>query len=196
MRGHHPGNVLGYHGTSGAVAEVIVHGRGRKPLEPSTKSYDWLGRGIYFWENSQQRAEQWAEKQHPRDSAVIGAVIQLGHCLDLLDQRFIDLVGEAAKAMCGTYRKQGRTIPRNTKSGAHRFDCALIDFIRNEPPDRFGGPYDSARAAYIEGKSILGRSAFHRRTHIQIAVYNKNCIKGYFWPAEESLETSSVPLGD
>ena len=69
-------------------------------------------------------------------------------------------------------------------------------FIRNEPPDRFGGPYDSARAAYIEGKSILGRSAFHRRTHIQIAVYNKNCIKGYFWPAEESLETSSVPLGD
>jgi hypothetical protein len=50
--------------------------------------YDWLGNGIYFWEHSPERARRWAGA----DGIVIGAVIQLGNCLDLTDLRYTGLL--------------------------------------------------------------------------------------------------------
>jgi hypothetical protein len=44
----------------------------------------------------------------------------------------------------------------------------------------------------MEGDQIAGLSDFRHQTHIQIAVYNQNCIKGYFWPQMTSFVTSSV----
>jgi hypothetical protein len=58
------------------------------------RSKDWLGTGIYFWENSARRALDWAKfaKEHPkftrtqvRHPFVVGAIIDLGNCLDLLE---------------------------------------------------------------------------------------------------------------
>lgn len=33
---------------------------GKQDLRVSRNDYDWLGNGIYFWEDSYQRAFQWA----------------------------------------------------------------------------------------------------------------------------------------
>ena len=35
------------------MAAVLLRG---EPLQPSENDYDWLGRGIYFWEHGPQRA--------------------------------------------------------------------------------------------------------------------------------------------
>ncbi len=191
MRVNQPGLILGYHGTSVETAEKVIHGKGLHHLWASEKDYDWLGRGIYFWENSQRRAEAWANERHPTNPTVIGAVLQLGHCFDLLDQEFSDLAGLAAKQMAAEYAQRGEALPVN-KDKAHRYDCALIEFLKVGKPEVFGTPYDSARAAFMEGDPIAGLSDFRHQTHIQIAVYNPNCIKGYFWPQAISLETSSV----
>jgi hypothetical protein len=57
-------------------------------LKVSENDYDWLGTGIYFWEFGPDRAMAWAEELHGRypkrvtKPAVLGAVIQLGTCLD------------------------------------------------------------------------------------------------------------------
>jgi len=197
MQGTQAGLVLAYHGTSKATAEAVIHSEGRGRLWHSQNDYDWLGKGIYFWENSSRRAEQWAWKHYAdQQPVVIGAVIQLGTCFDLLDQHYADIATAAAKELVADYEERGEAIPENSNRGRHDFDCALIEHIRHGDKDRVGGPYDSARAAFIEGEPILGRSAFCHQTHVQIAVFNTNCIKGYFWPPGSSFETSAVSAGD
>lgn len=103
MRVNQPGLILGYHGTNVETAEKVIHGKGMEHLWASEKEYDWLGQGVYFWENSQRRAEAWAIEKYPTNWTVIGAVIQLGACLDLLDQQFSDLVDTAAQKLSEEY---------------------------------------------------------------------------------------------
>ncbi len=82
------GLILGFHGTDESIVNSVL--KGKTELEPSYNNYDWLGHGIYFWDNSPSRALEWAnELSRRKDSkikkpAVIGAVIDLGYCLDLL----------------------------------------------------------------------------------------------------------------
>ena len=48
--------VIGFHGCDRSVVEKVI----------STNDYDWLGSGICFWENNEERAWQWAvTTQHP-----------------------------------------------------------------------------------------------------------------------------------
>ena len=65
MRVNQPGLILGYHGTNVETAEKVIHGKGMEHLWASEKEYDWLGQGVYFWENSQRRAEAWAIEKYP-----------------------------------------------------------------------------------------------------------------------------------
>src|ERR1700722_2072892 len=72
-----PSFVLGFHGCDLKVARKVVSER--KHIKFSENQYDWLGWGMYFWENSPDRALEWANelKQQGRIKipAVIGAVI-------------------------------------------------------------------------------------------------------------------------
>lgn len=60
---------------------------GKTELLASTNDYDWLGNGIYFWGNNEERIWQWANDSAKRKSslvkepAVIGAIIDLGYFL-------------------------------------------------------------------------------------------------------------------
>jgi hypothetical protein len=53
-----PSFVLGFHGCDQEVGEKILFGETN--LEFSSNDYDWLGSGIYFWENDPNRAIEWA----------------------------------------------------------------------------------------------------------------------------------------
>jgi hypothetical protein len=54
-----PAFVLGFHGCDRKTADRVV-GTG-KHLRLSRNDYDWLGHGVYFWENDPLRARQWAK---------------------------------------------------------------------------------------------------------------------------------------
>ena len=95
MYSRYAGIVLGFLGCNKSVAEQVIN------LKQSNNDYDWLGNGMYFWENSPARALEYANhlKSYPYKSkspiekpAVIGAVIQLGHCFDLLDYENLKLL--------------------------------------------------------------------------------------------------------
>ena len=86
-----PGLILGFHGCDESIVSDVISGK--VSLRNSTNKYDWLGHGVYMWDNSPSRAMEFAEwlKLNPGKSkkpiktpAVIGAVINLGFCLDLL----------------------------------------------------------------------------------------------------------------
>jgi hypothetical protein len=85
--------VFGFHGCDRDVAERILSSSSEH-LKLSKNDYDWLGNGIYFWENNPERALQYALqlKKNPargkakiKNEAVVGAIIDLGNCFNLLE---------------------------------------------------------------------------------------------------------------
>ena len=74
--------IIAYHGTTAYHADRLVAGH---PFKPSDNSDDWLGQGVYFWrcpEAGLVVAEKFKKFERP---AVVGAMIRLGNCFDLLD---------------------------------------------------------------------------------------------------------------
>lgn len=90
--------VLGYHGCDREVGESIL--AGNTNLKPSKNKHDWLGHGIYFWENNPKRAWDWAKfmstspafEGRVKEPFAIGAAIDLGNCLDLTESESLGLV--------------------------------------------------------------------------------------------------------
>ena len=51
-----PNLIIGFHGCDKNTYENVLYKH--EVLRPSHNSYDWLGNGVYFWENSLARAEE------------------------------------------------------------------------------------------------------------------------------------------
>ena len=53
------------------MADII----GREGFRLSQNDYDWLGDGVYFFQDGSLRAWQWARERHGDDAAVIGQAV-------------------------------------------------------------------------------------------------------------------------
>lgn len=182
--------VLGYHGcntpTSVSFARQLFDGTARiSDWKPSANDYDWLGRGIYFWEHGPRRAREWAGE----DGTVIGAVIQLGRCFDLTDIRYTELLQPAYEGVVALYAEEGLALPENRGRDwkLRNLDCLVINhFMRatdNELVD--GEPafrYQTVRCPFEEGGEAFPGSLLKTQTHIQLSVRDPSCILGVFRP--------------
>lgn len=188
-----PSFVLGFHGCDAATADQVFAGKSH--LKKSTNKWDWLGSGIYFWENNPQRALEYAKqlkKQPERGStpinkpAVIGAVIDLGYCLNLLDEKSIQFVKSANEVYLATCMAEGAKPAENkniegSKELLLRYrDCAVIESLHTYRKETGVSAFASVRGIFSEGKAIYKNAGFHAKSHIQICIRNPNCIKGYF----------------
>jgi hypothetical protein len=181
--------IIGYHGCARSVAEAVVAGRAQ--LQPSDNSYDWLGRGIYFWEFGYRRACEWAAHRF-HEPAVIGAVIQLGECFDLLDAEHTDLLAEAAKEYFRQAHVQGLEVPENTPGGGRFRDCAVLNATL-DALEEDGWRHQTVRCVWREGNPVADGMSIWSRSHIQVAVRDPACIIGYFWP-REGAALADAPL--
>ena len=185
--------LLGYHGCDQSLADdVLNRGAG---LQKSENSYDWLGSGIYFWEHGPERALEWAEEQQRRgkieNPAVVGAVLHLGRCFDLLDRSSTKLLAESFEPFCSAIRESGLPVPENapiSEGDSDRLyrkrDCAVINWaLRFADRDTDQDSFDSVRGMFQEDEPVFEGSDIRRKSHIQIAVRNPSCILGYFRPA-------------
>lgn len=187
---YQPSFILGFHGCDKSTADSVLVSGQTTHLNHSEKVYDWLGSGIYFWEGSYTRAMQWAlQKQEEgkiQAPAVIGAVIDLRHCLDFFDSGAAQLLKQAYKALKGQSNISGKKLPKNVgdtpDKGGRLLDCAVINTLHQMRADGEQTAYDSVRGPFLEGKRIYATSGFRTHTHIQICVRNTACIKGYFRP--------------
>ncbi|MCL2053399.1 MAG: hypothetical protein FWG90_03015 [Oscillospiraceae bacterium] len=187
-----PGLVLGYHGCDVSVAEKVINGDLR--INDSNNSYDWLGHGQYFWESNPLRAMEWAIEmgerapQKIKTPAVVGAVIDLGVCLNLADTSCIQLVGSVYQKMISEYKKAKITIPKNRNTSDNfdlllrDLDCAVIEAVHIAAKKEFNIIFDTVRGIFTEGEPIYPNAGFKTKTHIQICVTNPACIRGYFKP--------------
>ncbi len=114
--------VVAYHGTRLETARAIV--LGEKSFETSRNDDDWLGHGIYFWEYAPQQAFLWARnrqasKKWSGEIAVLGSMIRLGSCFDLLDPENIKDLSKFYRAYTVRSKVPGRSNPRMSgKSGS------------------------------------------------------------------------------
>lgn len=194
-----PNIIIGFHGCDKKVFDKILYEH--EPFKPSTNDYDWLGNGMYFWEQNLERAWEWANcgmtnpKIQIETPAVIGAVIDLGNCLNLLDSYNIQMLKLQYEVFKAKMSILGKPIPRNKNVRGNddllmRFlDCAVIEDLHNSVREAIENgenirPYDSVRGVFFEGKPIYETSGFMEQSHIQICIKNPNCIKGFFAPKE------------
>lgn len=186
-----PITVYAFHGCDESVAEAVF--KGDMDLRASINDYDWLGSGIYFWENAPERAMRWAMDQQKRNPdlikkpAVVGAVVHLGSCLNLMDkssnQPIRDAYQELVRAFDNAMKKQlSVSLPAN-KGKLHRLDALVINAacLLASTKDH---PYDTVRAAFVEGEPVFKGSAIQSDTHIQLCVRNPEAIIAYFRPKQ------------
>ncbi len=190
-----PGLVIGFHGCDEKVQKEVINGK--KTLESSKNDYDWLGHGTYFWEYSVDRALCFANelKNFPQrnkstitNPAVIGAVINLGKCLDLLDYKNLELLKVSYKVLAEEAKNENKELPRNKSiNGSNdllirHLDCAVIQNLHTILKENNFPPFDSVRGVFLEGDDLYLNAGFKEKNHIQLCIINPNCIKGYFLP--------------
>ncbi|KHD09282.1 hypothetical protein PN36_28170 [Candidatus Thiomargarita nelsonii] len=193
MYKHYPSLVLGFHACEREIGEALLSGDGG--FKTSTNDYDWLGNGMYFWENSPHRAEKYGEelknKRKKLDTPfVVGAVIHLGYCFDLLESHSLQVLKNYYLSLKKAYLKSGLEMPINNDVGTNtdkllrKLDCAVFEYMHSEMNKSKEKPFDSIRAAFWEGEELYPSAGFKEKNHVQICIRNPNCIKGYFRPLE------------
>jgi hypothetical protein len=183
--------VLGYHGCERAHCMEFV--KGERAMQASRNYYDWLGHGIYFWENSCSRALEFARsRRHPtplKEPFVIGAVIDLGYCLDLLQAEGLEALKDAYDEFARSWESSGIAPLKNSLNEhdvplIRQLDCAVFEWLHSAADDAGEPAFDTVRAAFWEGEELYPGAGFRSKNHVQICVRNPQMIRGVFIPPE------------
>ena len=134
--------VLGFHGCDKKTADSII--KGETFMNKSINDYDWLGHGIYFWEN-----------------------IDLGLCLDLLDSENLLIVKQSYEILKTLTEQDGSVMPEN-KSPLHagedlllrKLYCAVIQNIHSFSTNEGIPPYDTVRGVFWERDYLYPLAGF------------------------------------
>jgi len=180
-----PNLIIGFHGCEASVRDALLYNPNE--IKISKEPFDWLGHGMYFWENNYERALQWAQDKIRRgtieEPAVIGAVLYLGVCCDFLDRKYIQLLAQSFAAMEERYSESGKLLPSNKDlpNDPHKdkimrhLDCAAIQFMHERifaavqhdiqtkgyTDDKI---FDTTRGVFTEGgPAFLGAGLFAKR---------------------------------
>jgi len=166
-------------------------------LTKSEQDYDWLGPRIYFWESDPLRAMEWAEARvrlgKYKEAFVVGAIIDLRNCLNLLERENLELLSIAHASFVRIQAAAGGDLPENKDISTGKpgdkllrfLDCAVIKNLHSMiEEDEADGvePFDTVRGMFVEGGKPYDGSGFNLLTHTQIAVINEDCIRGIFLP--------------
>lgn len=199
--------VVAYHGTVEEYAFSIVEKK-RSPEYwlVSDNAYDWLGPGIYFFQDAPLRALLYAEKRADQlrqakgvdhQPAVIRARFKLGVCLDFLDAdtagyvRFVHALMVAdghAPELPSQTSFEPRTGPRRRLrilEGQYRGAGNILHLLDREVM-KYAIEYlneyenlriDSIRCAFVDGYPLYSSSWLFDLAHVQLCVLNVgNCI--------------------
>jgi hypothetical protein len=195
-----PNLIIGFHGCDEAVCNSLLSNPDN--IKMSHEPFDWLGHGMYFWENNYERALSWALEKQRRgrisEPAVIGAVIHLGYCCDFLDSKHTEMLEPNCFSMESFYKESGEPLPQNQDlvHDKHKdkllrnLDCAVIEFMHEQIDKRTESDiqakgfsdykiFDSVRGAFMEGGPAFKGSCISKKSHVQICIRNPNCIKGF-----------------
>lgn len=180
--------VIGYHGCDQSTYDKMIINK--EKFDHSTNDYDWLGSGVYFWQDDPQRAQEFAEEQVKKgkykQAAVIGAVIDLGNCLNLHTRFCIEILRKSFENLKEIEKLSGYDLPKNSiidKGGfalSRKLDCAVIENIHKILKGKIS--YDTVLGIFQESEPVYENAGFSEKTHVQICVRKDEQIIGVFIP--------------
>ncbi len=163
--------VIGFHGTTKQAADHIL----TTNFIPSKNPYDWLGDGVYFFQDAPERAWEWALDNHGREAAVVRAELSLVDCIDMLDTVWSHFMTQAYDQFLNLYKRAGFTLPSQSY-GAHRLDREVVNYVVGVLATE-GMIVRCVRSSFSEGHPVYPDSAFYSHSHVQIAVRDiETCI--------------------
>lgn len=191
-----PNLILGFHGCEKTERDKLISDP--TYIRTSNESFDWLGHGMYFWENNPDRALLWAQQKKSagklKEPSVVGAILDLGRCFDLMDSGNISLLKGCYDLFVAESESLEKPIPKNenhpketgNEKSLRFLDCAVIEYTHIFLAGKDIEPYDSLRAIFPEGEPIYPGAGFNQKSHIQICIINPDCIKGFFLPRKKT----------
>ena len=138
------------------------------------------------------RAMKWAEARvggDIKEPAVLGAYLHLGHCFDLMDTRYTEVLSQTWGPFVESLKSEGKPVPRNLPGFAgdpdrvkRLRDCAMLNWTLRRTEESLQQSFDTVRGAFQEGNVAFPESMIFKESHIQISVRNPDCILGVFLP--------------
>ena len=163
--------VIGYHGTSIPAARAIRD----EGFRISVNRYDWLGDGVYFFQEAPQRAWDWASERYGNEAAVVGARIRTAECINLLDTGWNSFMANAYDSYLSFLNRLGDRTPEQS-GGNHRLDREVINYAVGVL-ENSGQNVACIRSAFAEGRPVYPNSAILDLAHVQIAVrHPERCL--------------------
>ena len=188
MHDYQPFSIIGFHSCDKEVGLRVLNGEDE--LLPSQNAWDWLGEGVYFWEQNPLRALEYADASARRtqfnkvpikEPFVLGAIVDLGNCLNLVESGSLEILSQAYKGLNQVINGSGGKMPFNKKDN-RALDCAVIQFIHHSNELERKAAYDTVRCAFPEGQEAYEGAFITSKLHLQICVRNTQFIKGFFLP--------------
>jgi len=169
--------VVAYHGRRRETARRLVSG---EPFARSENDDDWLGHGVYFWEHAPRQAWWWAERRYgSAQASVIGAIIRLGSCLDLLDPANTQIVKAGFDELVQEAKVGQTRLPRNANNYKY-LDCVVFNRVYSML-GASGFKVETARGIFVPmlgGKMprLWKRSGVLAGAHVQLCVREQQNI--------------------
>lgn len=192
--------IVAYHGCDIVTRDALVSGRLSR-LTPSKNRYDWLGPGVYFFENDPERALRFADasQRNPErlytkepivTPAVVGAVLRVQQCLDMTTQVGISEFENAYQGLS----QVASELPENHQARSddsdyilRQLDNAVFAYLHEVREEKGLTQYQMVRGAFPQGAEVNPHSGFRRDSHIQIALQDLDCVMGWFLPPGATL---------
>jgi hypothetical protein len=167
--------VIGYHGTRQSLVDKIL----LEGFQPSTNPHDWLGNGVYFWQDAPLRAWEWADRHFGSEATVLVADILLADCMDLIDIGWFAPLRNAFYELLERKERSGERVPAQRAGPTprpHPRDREVINHLV-ESRAHAGEHIRCVRAVFLEGKPTYPQSALYSLAHVQIAVRDTSLIE-------------------
>ena len=177
--------VVGYHATHGAAATALLSGLRRgEAWRPSARDGDWLGHGVYFWQDSVEAAQWWARSRGWSSWAIVGAHVQLGRCLDLLRS------AEALPRLQAIHARLSQSGLVNFNANK-MLDCAVFNAYYSLA-ETIDEPVQTARGLSLpRGRLPLWpHCGIHVGAYIQLVVLDQECIERVWLEAHHAEEVA------
>jgi hypothetical protein len=202
--------VLAYHGCDVTVRDGFVRGDLKPRISSNAYDWlgDGLyffegdhNRALKLATFSHENPQLLLTKKPIATPAVVGAILEVDRWLDLTTQAGIAVFTRAAQAIVAGSQAGNTAVPTNRPAFVgdedllHRaFDKAVCDMVhkyrrlaheqaledRSTAEIIASAPYQAARGAFEQGGLVTDGSSICSDTHIQIAVQDLECIKGWF----------------
>ena len=163
--------VKAYH--AGELEEIDAFIKQRSGIRHSSRQGEWLGEGVYFWENDPVRAEEWQIQKNK--GAILECEIDTSFLLNLLVKsehtiEFYDRARQRAENLAKSPNL------RNQRS-AQKFDLDHQVFRESQPYFQLEKGLCGVRMAFFLGESITLDGNIFENQHIQICLWDVTAIE-------------------